>query len=161
VLIFQEQVLRIAREIAGLSWVEADSLRKGMSKFQSAEMEAMRDRFVVGCQRAAPDGPALSEPQARALWEQVAPFAGYGFNQGHATAYADVSYRSAYVRAHWPTAFLAARLANWVASTTRRSTLPRRGGWALACAHRISTSATASSRWCQQPKVQVLCSTWD
>ncbi|MFZ4849820.1 MAG: DNA polymerase III subunit alpha [Caldilinea sp.] len=113
VLIFQEQVLRIAREIAGLSWAEADSLRKGMSKFQGAEMEAMRERFVVGCQRAVPDGPALSEPQACALWEQVAPFAGYGFNQGHATAYADVSYRSAYVRAHWPTAFLAARLANW------------------------------------------------
>lgn len=113
VLIFQEQILRIAREIAGLSWAEADHLRKGMSKFQGAEMEAMRERFVAGCQRAAPDGPALSEVQARTLWEQVAPFAGYGFNQGHATAYADVSYRSAYVRAHWPAAFLAARLANW------------------------------------------------
>ena len=113
VLIFQEQILRIAREIAGLSWAEADHLRKGMSKFQGAEMEAMRERFVAGCQRAAPDGPALSETQARTLWEQVAPFAGYGFNQGHATAYADVSYRSAYVRAHWPAAFLAARLANW------------------------------------------------
>lgn len=113
VLIFQEQILRIAREIAGLSWAEADHLRKGMSKFQGAEMEAMRERFVAGCQRAAPDGPALSEAQAHTLWEQVAPFAGYGFNQGHATAYADVSYRSAYVRAHWPAAFLAARLANW------------------------------------------------
>lgn len=113
VLIFQEQILRIAREIAGLSWEEADHLRKGMSKFQGAEMEAIRDRFVAGCQRPAPDGPALNETQARTLWEQVAPFAGYGFNQGHATAYADVSYRSAYVRAHWPAAFLAARLANW------------------------------------------------
>ncbi len=113
VLIFQEQILRIAREIAGLSWEEADHLRKGMSKFQGAEMEAMRDRFVAGCQRPAPAGPALTETQARTLWEQVAPFAGYGFNQGHATAYADVSFRSAYVRAHWPAAFLAARLANW------------------------------------------------
>jgi DNA polymerase-3 subunit alpha len=113
VLIFQEQILRIAREIAGLSWAEADHLRKGMSKFQSDEMTAMRARFVAGCQRPAPDGPGLSEAQARTLWEQVEPFAGYGFNQGHATAYADVSYRSAYVRAHWPAAFLCARLANW------------------------------------------------
>jgi DNA polymerase-3 subunit alpha len=113
VLIFQEQILRIAREIAGLSWAEADHLRKGMSKFQSDEMAAMRARFVAGCQRPAPDGPALSEAQARTLWEQVEPFAGYGFNQGHATAYADVSYRSAYMRAHWPAAFLCARLANW------------------------------------------------
>jgi DNA polymerase III alpha subunit len=113
VLIFQEQILRIAREIAGLSWAEADHLRKGMSKFQSDEMAAMRARFVAGCQRPAPDGPGLSEAQARTLWEQVEPFAGYGFNQGHATAYADVSYRSAYVRAHWPAAFLCARLANW------------------------------------------------
>ncbi|MCB9114302.1 MAG: DNA polymerase III subunit alpha [Caldilineaceae bacterium] len=113
VLIFQEQILRIAREIAGLSWAEADHLRKGMSKFQGAEMDAMRERFVQGCQRPAPDGPAMTEPQARTLWEQVEPFAGYGFNQGHATAYADVSYRSAYVRAHWPAAFLCARLANW------------------------------------------------
>src|SRR5690606_23660159 len=111
VLIFQEQILRIAREIAGLSWEEADHLRKGMSKFQGAEMDAMRERFVQGCRRPAPDGPAMTEPQARTLWEQVEPFAGYGFNQGHATAYADVSYRSAYVRAHWPAAFLCARLA--------------------------------------------------
>ncbi|HAJ34404.1 MAG TPA: hypothetical protein DCL15_01745 [Chloroflexi bacterium] len=113
VLIFQEQILRIAREIAGLSWAEADHLRKGMSKFQSDEMAAMCARFIAGCQRPAPDGPGMSETQARTLWEQVEPFAGYGFNQGHATAYADVSYRSAYVRSHWPAAFLCARLANW------------------------------------------------
>jgi DNA polymerase-3 subunit alpha len=113
VLIFQEQILRIAREIAGLSWAEADRLRKGMSKFQGDEIRSLRDRFVAGCQRPAPDGPGLSTTQAATLWEQVEPFAGYGFNQGHATAYADVSYRSAYLKAHWPAAFLAARLANW------------------------------------------------
>ncbi|MCS6827473.1 MAG: DNA polymerase III subunit alpha [Caldilinea sp.] len=112
VLIFQEQILRIAREIAGLSWEEAEHLRKGMSKFQSAEMEAMAERFIAGCRRPAPGGPGFSEMQARRLWEQVASFAGYGFNQGHATAYADVSFRSAYLKAHRPAAFLAARLAN-------------------------------------------------
>ncbi|MBN1316053.1 MAG: hypothetical protein JXA42_11310, partial [Anaerolineales bacterium] len=51
--------------------------------------------------------------QAEILWEQVAAFAGYGFNQGHATAYATVSYRSAFLKTHWPAEFLCARLANW------------------------------------------------
>ncbi len=113
VLLFQEQILRLAREVAGLSWEEADHLRRGMSKFRSDEMDAMRDRFVAGCQRPAPDGPGLDRGQAQTLWEQVKAFAGYGFNQGHATAYAEVSYRSAYLKAHWPAAFLCARLADW------------------------------------------------
>ncbi|MCB8989228.1 MAG: DNA polymerase III subunit alpha, partial [Ardenticatenaceae bacterium] len=110
VLLFQEQILRLAVEIAGLSWEQADHLRRGMSKFQSREMAAMRLAFVLGCQRAAPDGPALTPQQAETLWEQVMAFAGYGFNQGHATAYADVSYRSAYLKTHYPAEFLCARL---------------------------------------------------
>jgi len=113
VLIFQEQVLRVAQAIAGLSWLEADELRKGMSKFQPEAMERMRERFIAGCQRPAPGGYGFTQQQASTLWEQVHAFAGYGFNQGHATAYADVSYRSAYLKAHFPAAFLAARLANY------------------------------------------------
>ncbi len=111
VLIFQEQVLRLAHEIADLSWEEADHLRRGMSKFRPEEMTAMRTRFIRGCMRPEPHGPGLSQQQANQLWEQVDAFAGYGFNQGHATAYAMVSYRSAYLKAHWPGAFLCARLA--------------------------------------------------
>ncbi|MEZ4663224.1 MAG: hypothetical protein R2911_37235 [Caldilineaceae bacterium] len=113
VLLYQEQILRVAREIAGLSWAEADHLRRGMSKFRAYEMETMRARFVEGCMRPAPAGPAFEQNQADTLWEQIKAFAGYGFNQGHATAYADVSYRSAYIKEHWPAAFLAARLANY------------------------------------------------
>lgn len=113
VMLFQEQVLRVAVEIAGLSWAEADRLRKGMSKFRADEMAALQARFVDGCQRPDPDGPGFSATQAETLWTQVMAFAGYGFNQGHATAYADVSYRSAYLKAHWPAEFLCARLADW------------------------------------------------
>jgi DNA polymerase III subunit alpha len=113
VLIFQEQILRIATEIAGLSWQQADFLRRGMSHFGRQEMESMRAAFVQGCMRPAPGGPAFTAQQAQTLWEQVEPFAGYGFNQGHATAYADVSYRSAYLKAHFPAEFFAARLADW------------------------------------------------
>ncbi len=112
VLLFQEQVLRLATEIAGLSWADADQLRRGMSKFDGPRIEALAQSFVEGCCRPAPEGPGMSRKQATTLWEQIVPFAGYGFNQGHATAYADVSYRSAYLKARWPAEFLCARLAN-------------------------------------------------
>ena len=113
VLIYQEQILRVATEIAGLSWEDANHLRRGMSKFKPEEMMALREKFIAGCQRQPPEGPGMTLHQAQVLWEQVQAFSGYGFNQGHATAYADVSYRSAYIKAHWPAAFMAARLAEW------------------------------------------------
>jgi DNA polymerase-3 subunit alpha len=113
VLLFQEQILRLAREIAGLSWAEADHLRRGAGHFGGAEMAAMQSGFLAGCRRLPPDGPGFTQKQAETLWEQVAAFAGYGFNQGHATAYADVSYRSAYLKAHWPAAYMCARLMGW------------------------------------------------
>jgi DNA polymerase III subunit alpha len=112
VLLFQEQVLRVATEIAGLSWEQADRLRTGMSKFQASEMDALAADFIAGCRRPAPEGPGYSQDQANVLWDQIIAFAGYGFNQGHATAYADVSYRSAYIKAHWPAEFMCARLAD-------------------------------------------------
>jgi DNA-directed DNA polymerase III PolC len=111
VLLFQEQVLRVAWEIAGLSWAQADYLRRGMSKIQADEMAPIRHEFIRGCQRPEPDGPAFTPKQAETLWEQVVAFGGYGFNQGHATAYADVSYRLAYLKAHWPAELLCTRLA--------------------------------------------------
>lgn len=112
VLIFQEQVLRLATEVAGLSWAQADRLRRGMSHFGREEMNSLQEAFIAGCRRPAPEGPGMAQAQAQRLWEQIAPFSGYGFNQGHATAYADVSYRCAYLKAHYPAQFLAARLAN-------------------------------------------------
>lgn len=111
VLLFQEQVLRVVTEIAGLSWAEADQIRRGISKFDAERIEALSQAFQSGCRRPAPDGPGMTALQAAKLWEQVLAFAGYGFNQGHATAYADVSYRSAFMKAHWPAEFLCARLA--------------------------------------------------
>lgn len=112
VLLFQEQVLRVARDIAGLSWAQADQLRRGMSKMHPSTMKALQEQFIAGCQRPAPEGPAFDAEKAEELWEQVLAFSGYGFNQGHATAYADVSYRSAYLKTHFPAAFICARLAN-------------------------------------------------
>lgn len=113
ILLFQEQVLRVAREIAGLSWAQADQLRRGMGHFGHDEMAEMEAAFVDGCQQPPPEGPGFNRQQAERLWEQVLAFAGYGFNQGHATSYAMVSFRSAYLKARWPAAFLCARLAEW------------------------------------------------
>lgn len=113
VIIFQEQILRLAREIAGLSWEQAGHLRRGMSKMKSGEMTQIEEAFKKGSQRPPPDGPGLTSQQALQLWNQVSAFSGYGFNQGHATAYAAVSYRMAYLKSHWPAAYLCARLANW------------------------------------------------
>ena len=113
VLIFQEQVLRVAVEIAGLSWEQAGHLRRGMSKMRQEDMNQIATQFIAGCRRPAPEGPEMSPDQARRLWEQVLAFSGYGFNQGHATAYAVVSYQMAYIKARWPAVLLCARLANW------------------------------------------------
>ncbi len=113
VLLFQEQILRLATEIAGLNWEQADHLRRGMTKFKPEEMAALQADFIEGCCQPEPGGPGLSSVQAETLWEQVLAFAGYGFNRGHATAYAEVSYHCAYLKAHWPEAFLCARLGGW------------------------------------------------
>ena len=72
--VVQEQILRVAREIAGLSWAEADHLRRGMSKIQVDEMAPIQNEFIRGCQRPAPDGPAFTPKQAGTLWEQVVAF---------------------------------------------------------------------------------------
>ena len=112
VLIFQEQVLRIARDVAGLSWEKADRIRRGMSTHVMEDISNVEAEFMRGCMRPEPDGPGMTQRQAKSLWEQAAAFSGFGFNQGHATAYAAVSYRSAYMKAHWPAEFLCARLAD-------------------------------------------------
>ena len=109
VLLFQEQVMRVATEIAGLTWAQANQIRKGMSKFRPDDIAQLRETFIAGCQQA--DGAGFSAAQAETLWEQVAAFAGYGFNQGHATAYAGTSYRMAYMKLHFPAQFFTARLA--------------------------------------------------
>ena len=110
VLIFQEQILRVATEVAGLDWEAADRIRKGISHFQSEEMTEIAAKFIEGCCRKTPEGPGFTKEQAGILWEQVRAFSGYGFNKGHATAYANLSFRLAYLKAHWPDAFLCARL---------------------------------------------------
>ncbi len=110
VILYQEQVLRLAHEVAGLTLGEADLLRRAMSKFRSAhEMERLHQQFVMGAQATS----GLDATTAREVWELMAAFAGYGFPKAHAAGYAAVAYRMAYLKTHYPAEFMTARLAVW------------------------------------------------
>src|SRR5262249_7846347 len=105
VMTYQEDVMRIARELAGYTMGEADLLRRAMGKKIPSEMAQHRERFIVGG-KARDVTPEVSEQ----IFEQAAKFAGYGFNKGHAAAYAQVAYQTAYLKANYPVEFLAASM---------------------------------------------------
>jgi DNA polymerase-3 subunit alpha len=103
VMTYQEQVMQIAQVLAGYSLGSADLLRRAMGKKIPAEMEAQRQLFFEG---AAARG--VERPRAELIFDQMAKFAGYGFNKPHAAAYALVTYQTAYLKANYPVEFLAA-----------------------------------------------------
>lgn len=110
VILYQEQVLRIAHDLAGFSFSEADLLRRAMSHFDPGkQMQVLQEKFISGASRISGVPP---ETGAR-IWEMMAAFAGYGFPKAHAASYAQVAWRSAWCKAHFPAEFLAAVLANW------------------------------------------------
>ena len=105
VIVYQEQVMLIANTLAGFTLAEADSLRKAMGKKQPEVMAKFKDKFVEGAARNGHD-----RKFAQQLFETIEYFAGYGFNKSHSTAYALLTYRTAYLKAHHPVEFLAANL---------------------------------------------------
>ncbi len=110
VILYQEQVLRIAHELAGFSLADADLLRRAMSHFDPGEqMRTLKQKFVQGSHELS----HVPEDVSERIWEMMAAFAGYGFPKAHAASYAQVSWKSAYCKAHYPVEFMAAVLANW------------------------------------------------
>ncbi len=107
VMLYQEQVMQVAMAVAGYTVGEADLLRRAMGKKDPAAMAAEEDRFV---QRAMARG--VAEAKARALFREMADFAGYGFAKSHSVAYAHITYQTAYLKAHYPVAFMAAQLSS-------------------------------------------------
>ena len=105
IIVYQEQVMQVARDIAGYSMAEADNLRKAMGKKIKSVMEAEKQKFVEGC--AAQGHPASL---GRELWDAIEPFAGYGFNIPHSACYAYIAYQTAYLKAHYPAEYMAAIL---------------------------------------------------
>ncbi|HYG73574.1 MAG TPA: DNA polymerase III subunit alpha [Planctomycetota bacterium] len=105
IIVYQEQVMQIANQLAGFTLSEADSLRKAMGKKKKDLMEKYCVQFVDGCAKNGID-PA----KAKALYETIEKFASYGFNKSHAAAYAFVAYQTAYLKANYPAEFMAGNM---------------------------------------------------
>lgn len=106
VIVFQEQVIRVAMAIAGFRPAEADRLRRAMSRSRSDEaMGALRERFLAGARANGIDAATAEE-----VFRQLAAFAGYGFCKSHAAAFARVAYQTLYLKAHFPAEFTCALL---------------------------------------------------
>ncbi len=110
VILYQEQVLRIAHTLAGFSLAEADLLRRAMSHFDPGkQMRQLEEKFITAAQQNARISPEVGAH----IWDLMAAFAGYGFPKAHAASYAQVAWRSAWCKSHFPAEFMAAVLANW------------------------------------------------
>ncbi|MCE2613921.1 DNA polymerase III subunit alpha [Flavobacteriaceae bacterium D16] len=109
VMVYQEDVIKVAHYFAGLSLGEADVLRRGMSgKFRSREeFQKVRDKFIQNCRRKG-----FGEELINEIWNQVASFAGYAFAKGHSASYAVESYQSLFLRAYFPLEYMVAVLNN-------------------------------------------------
>ncbi len=106
IILYQEQVMEIAHRFAGFSMGEADELRKAMGKKITAVMEQKREKFVEG----AHSKNGVDKKTADKIFEQIAKFAGYGFNKSHSTGYALLSYQTAYLKANYPLEFMSSLL---------------------------------------------------
>ncbi|MBU3925791.1 DNA polymerase III subunit alpha [Patescibacteria group bacterium] len=106
VVTYQEDVLLIAIELAGYNWETVDKFRKAIGKKIPAEMAKQEKIFIEGCQTNA----GLTKEKAEELWKLFDPFKGYGFNKAHAASYAKVAYQTAYMKAHFPSEFMASVL---------------------------------------------------
>ncbi len=105
VIVYQEQVMAIANRMAGFSLGQADLLRRAMGKKKHDEMAKQKELFIEG---ATKNG--FTAKKAEKIFDQMAYFAGYGFNKSHSAAYAVVTFQTAYLKAHFPTEFMAALL---------------------------------------------------
>ncbi|RLE32890.1 MAG: DNA polymerase III subunit alpha, partial [Acidobacteria bacterium] len=114
IIVFQEQVMRIAVKIGGFSMAKADILRKAMGKKKQEIIDREGENFIDG-------GVANGFPKGKLkqLWEQIVPFAKYGFNKSHSVAYAHVAYLTGYLKAHYPAHFMAAMLTSEASNTDK------------------------------------------
>jgi error-prone DNA polymerase len=108
VILYQEQVLKVAHDLAGMSYAEADGFRRAMTHDRTEEeMEKMRESFM-----ASAAGRGVSKTIAKKVFEQLAAFAAYGFCKAHAAAYAELAYQTLWLKCHYPAEFFAAVLSN-------------------------------------------------
>jgi len=114
VMLYQEQVMKIASELAGFSMSEADMLRKAMGKKNPEVMERYREVFIEGAAKNE-----IPTEVAQRIYEQMAQFAGYGFNKSHSAAYALIAFQTAYLKANYPIEYMAALLSSEMGNTAK------------------------------------------
>ena len=114
IMIYQEQIMQIAVEMAGFTMGEADTLRRAMGKKDRELMAKQKEKFLAGCAERK-----TSAAKAEKIWELMEKFAGYGFNKSHAAAYALVAYQTAYFKANYPVEFMAALLTSEMGDTDK------------------------------------------
>ncbi|MFA5061718.1 MAG: DNA polymerase III subunit alpha [Patescibacteria group bacterium] len=105
-IVYQDDVLLTAINLAGYNWEEADKFRKAMGKKIPEEMAKQKEKFFKGCREFG----HLSEAKINTLWERIEPFAAYGFNKAHACSYGVVAYQTAYLKANFPVQYMTAIL---------------------------------------------------
>ena len=115
--VYQEQVMMVARELAGFTLGEADILRSAMGKKDKVKMAKLREQFVAGCLTRE-----IAGSLAEQLYDRIAKFAEYGFNKAHSAAYAMVSYQTAYLKANYPLEYMTALLVHMEGSADRVAT---------------------------------------
>ena len=113
-IVYQEQVMQICRNLAGYSYAGADIVRRAMSKKKTSAMQAERDGFLNGCVANGIDRTAAEE-----IFDDMVSFAKYAFNKSHATVYGVTSYRTAYLKAHYPAEYFAALLSSVLDNTKK------------------------------------------
>ncbi|MBV8280437.1 MAG: DNA polymerase III subunit alpha, partial [Candidatus Eremiobacteraeota bacterium] len=107
IAVYQESVLQICRDIAGYTFGQADEMRKVIGKKIKEKIPAERAKFIAGCMNNE-----IEEPLAAKIWQFIEPFAGYGFNKAHSVCYGLLAYRTAWLKANRPLAFMAALLSS-------------------------------------------------
>lgn len=118
IIVYQEQVMQLARDIAGFTLAEADNLRRAMGKKKQEEMKKLKPKFIEGAKNNG-----IDKTLAKEIFELIEKFANYGFNKSHSLAYSLLAYQTAWLKAHYPAEFLAANLNAEINDTNKISQL--------------------------------------
>ncbi|MDP6569495.1 MAG: DNA polymerase III subunit alpha [Candidatus Marinimicrobia bacterium] len=106
ILVYQDDLLIMAHDLAGYSWKEVDKFRKAVGKKIPAEMAAQKEKFIKGCMKTS----KWDRAKAERIWKWIEPFAAYGFNKAHSVSYGKVAYQTAYMKTNFPVEYMSAVL---------------------------------------------------
>lgn len=115
IMLYQEQVQQAAQKLAGYTLGQGDILRRAMGKKKPEEMEKQRQSFIEGCQKTC----KMPAKKAERIFENIAKFAGYGFNKSHSAGYGVIAFQTAYLKAHYPEAYMAALISSEIGNTDK------------------------------------------